>query len=94
MPEAPARRWVVQGRVQGVGFRWYVQNRASKMGLAGWVRNLEDGSVEVVAVGSDKLMASLDEIIRRGPPGASVTSVTTNDVPHEAVDTKSFITKR
>ena len=94
MAASEARRWVVAGRVQGVGYRWFVHSRASKLGVAGWVRNLEDGSVEVVAEGSADALASLDEIIRKGPPGASVTSVTTNDVPHEAVDTKSFIIKR
>jgi acylphosphatase len=90
LPDATARRWVVSGRVQGVGFRWYVQGRASRLGLAGWVRNLDDGSVEVVATGDQPSLASLDEIVRQGPPGARVTAVTTADVPHEVVDTKSF----
>ena len=93
MPDPASRRWLVSGRVQGVGYRWYVHSRASRMNLAGWVRNLDDGSVEVVAAGLEATLASLDEIIRAGPPGAHVTAVTTSDVPHEAVDTKSFIIK-
>lgn len=89
-----ARRWIVQGRVQGVGFRWFVHSQARRMGLAGWVGNRPDGSVEVVAAGEEAVLASLDEIVRRGPPGSSVTTVTVDDIPHEGVDTKSFNIKR
>lgn len=80
--------------VQGVGFRWYIQTRASSLGVRGWTRNLDDGTVEVVGMAAEATLLSLDEIVRRGPPGANVTTVTTDDVPHEAVDTKSFIIKR
>ena len=41
------RRYIVRGRVQGVGFRWFVQREAQILGLAGWVRNNPDGSVEI-----------------------------------------------
>ena len=41
--------FLIQGRVQGVGFRWFVQREASELELRGWVRNTEDGDVEVVA---------------------------------------------
>ena len=93
MEASSSRRWIVAGRVQGVGFRWFVHSRASKLALRGWVANLDDGSVEVIAQGSEADLASLDEIVRRGPPGSQVTRVTTDDVPHEVVDTKSFIIK-
>ena len=43
--------FLIQGRVQGVGFRWFVQREASELDLRGWVRNTEDGDVEVVAAG-------------------------------------------
>ena len=80
--------------MQGVGFRWYIQQRAAALGVAGWTRNLPGGRVEVVGAAGDLAMASLDEIVRQGPPGARVTAVTSDEVPHEIVDTKSFIIKR
>ena len=47
-----ACRFLVRGRVQGVGFRWFVEREAHILGIAGWVRNNADGSVEVLAMGS------------------------------------------
>ncbi len=82
------------GEVQGVGFRWYILSRARELEVVGWVSNLPGGSVEVVAKGLGRALTSLDGFVRRGPPGAKVSEVTTNDVPHEAVDTKSFNIKR
>ena len=46
-----ARRFLVRGRVQGVGFRWFVEREAQMLGIAGWVRNNADGAVEVFAQG-------------------------------------------
>jgi acylphosphatase len=89
-----ARRWVVTGRVQGVGFRWYVLSLAQGLGVRGWVRNREDGAVEVVGLATESTIGRLDAIVRRGPPGSRVTDVTLEDVPHEDVDAKSFIVKR
>ena len=66
----------VSGIVQGVGFRWFVRERARRLGLSGWVRNLPDGSVEVVAAGDDGQLALLKEELRRGPPGAVVDGLT------------------
>lgn len=85
-----ARRWVVHGRVQGVGFRWYVLRGAQAAGAGGWVRNLEDGSVEVVARGTAEQLSKLEAWVRKGPPGAFVQNITTNDVPHQDVDANSF----
>jgi acylphosphatase len=67
--------FLVQGRVQGVGFRWFVQREASELNLRGWVRNTEEGHVEVVATGEP---ADLDELrlsLRRGPRGSRVDRV-------------------
>ncbi|MGA7339344.1 MAG: acylphosphatase [Terracidiphilus sp.] len=64
--------FLIQGRVQGVGFRWFVQREAGELELRGWVRNTEDGDVEVVAAGE---AADLDELrasLRRGPRGSRV----------------------
>ena len=64
--------FLIQGRVQGVGFRWFVQREAGELGLRGWVRNTEDGEVEVVASGSEADLAELRHSLRQGPRGARV----------------------
>jgi acylphosphatase len=64
--------FLIQGRVQGVGFRWYVQREAGELGLRGWVRNTEEGEVEVVASGSEANLAELRASLRQGPRGARV----------------------
>jgi len=65
----------VRGRVQGVGFRWFVRERARSLGLTGWVRNQQDGSVEVLALGDDLALEKLREFLRSGPQGARVSHV-------------------
>ena len=65
----------VRGRVQGVGFRWFVRERARALGLTGWVRNRQDGSVEVLALGDDLALERLRAILRTGPDGARVSDV-------------------
>lgn len=65
----------VHGRVQGVGFRWFVLQRGQELALGGWVRNCADGTVEVMAEGSDDDLGRLLEILRRGPVAARVTQV-------------------
>ncbi len=62
----------VTGVVQGVGYRWFVRERARRLGLAGWVRNLPDGSVEVVACGDHGQLDLLRGELQRGPDGAMV----------------------
>ena len=64
--------FLVQGRVQGVGFRWFVQREASELDLRGWVRNTEEGEVEVVASGAPEYLAELRASLRRGPRGSRV----------------------
>jgi acylphosphatase len=66
---------LVTGLVQGVGFRWYVREAARRLDLAGWVLNRSDGSVEVVAEGSDDAIAKLRATIEQGPRGARVDDV-------------------
>src|SRR5205807_2496692 len=72
---AEARRFVVRGRVQGVGFRWFVEHEAHVLGIAGWVRNKPDGSVEVLAMGSRDQLAGLRSRLREGPRAARVDDV-------------------
>jgi acylphosphatase len=70
-----ARRFVVRGRVQGVGFRWFVEREAHILGIAGWVRNNADGSVEVLAMGTREQLAGLRSRLREGPRAARVDEV-------------------
>jgi acylphosphatase len=70
-----ARRFVVRGRVQGVGFRWFVEREAHMLGVAGWVRNNPDGSVEVLAMGTRDQLAGLRSRLRQGPRAARVDDV-------------------
>jgi acylphosphatase len=70
-----ARRFVVRGRVQGVGFRWFVEREAHILGIAGWVRNNTDGSVEVLAQGSRDQLFALRSRLQEGPRAARVDSV-------------------
>jgi acylphosphatase len=84
------RRWVITGRVQGVGFRWFVLNVAQGLGVRGWVRNREDGAVEVVGLAAAATIDALDARLAAGPPGARIVRIDRSDVPHEVVDGKSF----
>jgi acylphosphatase len=70
-----ARRYLVRGRVQGVGFRWFVEREAHILGIAGWVRNNPDSSVEVLAMGTREQLAGLHSRLRQGPRAARVDNV-------------------
>jgi acylphosphatase len=74
-----ARRAIVSGRVQGIGFRFFAERAAKKAGVFGWVRNLPDGRVETVVEGSDDAVARYLDEIRRGPLGSRVTDVAVED---------------
>ena len=81
-----ARRYVVRGRVQGVGFRWFVEREAHLLGVAGWVRNRSDGSVEVLAQGSADQLAGLHGKLREGPRASRVDEVQVSNVqPDEGI---------
>lgn len=70
-----ARHYIVRGRVQGVGFRSFVNHTATAIGVRGWVRNLDDGSVEVLAMGDSYQIAELTAHLYRGPRFAEVRTV-------------------
>ena len=86
----PAARFVVHGRVQGVGFRWFVWKAADRLGLRGRAQNLPDGSVEVLAEGSDQALRELELALGRGPAMAQVARVEKYDVPHDVALSKRF----
>ena len=72
---------IVQGRVQGVGFRFFVVENAQRLDVTGWVRNRWDDTVEVVAEGPRPTLEKLVKALNRGPSGAFVTSVKTEWKP-------------
>ena len=74
---------LIEGRVQGVGFRAWVQRQAKARGLAGWVRNSADGSVEAVFTGVDVQVRAMVEACHRGPRMSLVRSVKTAIYPDE-----------
>lgn len=77
MPSHPqsARRWLIRGRVQGVGFRYFAQLAANELGLAGFARNLDDGRVEVYAIGPEQKLSQLAARLHHGPRWAEVHGV-------------------
>ena len=73
--EKIARSYRVRGQVQGVGFRYFVEHSAMAIGVNGWVRNDDDGSVEVYAVGTPSQLAELAGLLWKGPRWAEVRGV-------------------
>ena len=80
-----AKRWLIGGRVQGVGFRFFVQHKATAFGVTGWARNLDDGRVEVYAVGSPERLSELAAALHEGPRMAEVRSIEDRDEPVQRV---------
>ncbi len=71
----PAARYVVRGRVQGVGYRYFVLRHAEELGLAGFARNQADGSVEVIVEGAAAALGKLEGLLGEGPAFSHVTGV-------------------
>jgi acylphosphatase len=81
------QRFLISGRVQGVGFRYFARRIATRLGIAGWVRNLPEGSVEAVAEGSPDALARFADELRSGPTLAVVDGVRATDSdPDEPLD--------
>ncbi len=68
-------RYLVSGRVQGVGYRYFTLHAAEALGVSGFVRNLPDGRVEVVAEAADDVMRTFEEKLREGPSFSAVSGV-------------------
>lgn len=90
----PVRHYLVQGRVQGVGFRWFVHREAAEIGLRGWVKNTDDGHVEAVAAGNAEQLGELESVLRKGSRGSRVDRVLIHELNEaEGEDLKAFAIK-
>jgi acylphosphatase len=76
-----ARRYVIAGRVQGVGFRFFAEIAALREGVHGWVRNLPDGRVEARIEGDAEAVERVEAALRRGPASSRVDAVVVEDEP-------------
>ena len=81
-----ATRFLIEGRVQGVGYRAWFRREALSRGLGGYVRNLADGRVEAVVIGDNAATDGMLAASREGPPGAVVTAVGLDVVDAPTVD--------
>lgn len=66
-----------------MGFRYFVQQAAKELGVRGWVRNVDDGSVEVYAVGTPEQLSELAGLLRKGPRWSEVRGVDEEEAPLE-----------
>lgn len=88
-------RFVVTGRVQGVGFRVATRRKAQALGLLGWVRNCPDGSVEGLVAGAEPdALKGLRDWLRRGPPTAQVETLEWQAVDAPVADDSGFVVRR
>jgi acylphosphatase len=88
--ETLAKRFLVSGRVQGVGFRYFAERVALRLGVTGYVKNLADGRVEVYALGAPAQLDALRGELRRGPIPARVDRVVEDDAEPLAEYSDSF----
>ena len=82
-----ARRWLVRGRVQGVGFRYFAKREADVLAVTGWVRNMDDGRVEVFGQGSPATLDAMHGRLWQGPSWAEVRDVEVLEAGPEANST-------
>jgi acylphosphatase len=78
---AIARKYIVSGRVQGVGFRFFAERVANELGLRGYVKNLWNGNVEAYAIGNEAQLEEFGRQLAEGPRMARVESVQESDAP-------------
>ena len=78
-----ARRYLIAGRVQGVGFRYFVERVANELGIAGYTKNMEDGQVEVYAIGTAERLSELAGYLWKGPRLSDVRGVREIEAPVE-----------
>jgi acylphosphatase len=74
-----AKKFLIKGRVQGVGYRYFADRVASELGICGYVKNLWDGNVEVYAIGNALAVEELKRQLAEGPRSARVSSIDESD---------------
>jgi acylphosphatase len=84
------KRLVIEGLVQGVGYRACFADKSADLGLYGWVRNRRDGSVEACVHGEPQAIEAIILWARRGPPSAQVNNVTIEDSQDPAPSDRTF----
>jgi acylphosphatase len=90
-----ARRFLISGVVQGVGFRHAMVGEARRLKLRGFVRNRADGRVEAVADGEPAALAALEHWARHGPRGARVEELTVGEAsPDQCADLEARFSQR
>jgi acylphosphatase len=82
-----AKRYFIRGRVQGVGFRYHAQRAAIDVGVKGYTRNLDDGRVEVYAIGTPEQLSELAGLLWKGPRFADVRGVEETEAAVQQYDT-------
>jgi acylphosphatase len=87
MGPSVTRRYYVSGQVQGVGYRFFAQRVARELRVCGWARNLGDGRVEVLGIGTPRQLADFEGELRVGPPAADVRGLTVEDAAPAGVVT-------
>jgi len=86
-----ARKFIVSGRLQGVGYRFFAERCASQLGIAGYVKNCWDGSVEVYAIGDEASLEEFKRHLAEGPRSARVTGVRESSEPVSARYTRFVV---
>ena len=81
-----ARRFLISGRVQGVGFRYFTHAAATREGIHGWVRNLPGGAVEALAEGDVESLDRFERQLRHGPASARVDRCDVVEEPPSGLD--------
>lgn len=92
--ESVIKHLKIEGRVQGVGFRYYTRKTANKYAINGWVKNMEDGTVEVVLAGAEKAVLKMMEKLKDGPSSARVTGMEEIPIDRTDGDFQSFTVRR
>lgn len=80
---AKALKMLVEGRVQGVGYRRFVYRNARTLGIKGYIKNLADGKVEILAIGENSIMADFIRTTKKGPSFAWVYNIQYQEIELE-----------
>ncbi|HVS13693.1 MAG TPA: acylphosphatase [Thermoanaerobaculia bacterium] len=92
--DARRERWLISGRVQGVGYRAFAREVAQELGASGWVRNLRDGRVEAEVTATAAVLAELERELRRGPFASRVDEIARSVLAPGGSPPRSFEIRR